>query len=172
MIERCIFCSVKTFIQAERLIDFQTLDNYLLYDMKLINLYPLLIVAAFIAAVMNSCSPTLSPVAPTTLDLKSKTRNSTSAYGGILKVTTDTNFYVYKLSCGCPFPLAVDASDTTWIHYDLSHLKDTTDSHVMSATPKSPLVSGQHTGWIAITTIQPVTTELLKDTLRDTVIVP
>ena len=143
--------------------------------MKMKPLYSLLIVAAFIAVAMDSCSPTLTPVAPTTLVLVSKSGNQTTASGGILKSTKDTNFYAYKLSCDCAFPLKVDARDTSSIHYDISHLMDTTGGHTIFATPRSGITftSGQkYTGWLAITTIQPITTELLKDTLRDTVMVP
>ena len=125
--------------------------------------YPILIVAAFIAVIFDSCSPTITPLPPTTL-IHTKT--------GKIVNPADTCVYDYALSCGCAFPLAVDAIDTTSIIYDTANLKDTANHHKIKASVKPGLSSGKHTGFLAITTIQPITTELLKDTLRDTVIVP
>ncbi len=132
--------------------------------MKMKPLFLLLIMSAFMAVVIVSCSPPITPVAPTTL-VPDKT-------GGILNLT-DSNVYNYQLSCTCPFPLKIEGADTSNILYhDISHLKDTIVYHLIIAKAKQSLTSGKYTGWLAITTIQPVTTELLKDTLRDTVIVP
>ena len=60
----------------------------------------------------------------------------------------------------------------TSIVYTTSDFKDTIVTHNIKAGAKAGLSKGMHTGWLAITTIQPITTELLKDTLRDTVMVP
>src|SRR5512140_14833 len=126
--------------------------------MKLKKLYPLLIVVAFAAIVIDSCSPTLTPEPPVTL-IHTKT-------GGVLNAA-DTNLYAYSLSCGCDFPLAVDTADTSSIRYDITHLKDTIAAHRIKVSARSGLASGKYTGFLAITTIPPITRELLKDTLRD-----
>jgi hypothetical protein len=139
--------------------------------MKMKPLYPLLIVAAFIAAAIDSCSPTLTPVAPNTF-VHTKTYSPIVRTNGILRNSPDTNVYAYDLSCGCAFPLKIDSADTTSITYNTSDFMDTIVVHNIKASARAGLASGQHTGWLAITTIQPITTELLKDTLRDTVIVP
>jgi hypothetical protein len=68
--------------------------------------------------------------------------------------------------------LGIDKDTSSYISYNTSDFKDTIVVHTIKASAKGKLPSGQYIGWLAITTIQPVTTELLKDTLRDTVIVP
>jgi hypothetical protein len=164
MIRKCIFSSLKTFIGRECLNDFLFLKINYLYDTTMKSLFGLFVLAAFSAVVIDSCSPIITPVVPTTLK-PDKT-------GGVMS-KTDSNVYNYQLSCLCPFPLKIEGADTSQISYhDLTHLKDTIVYHLVIAKPKLPLTSGKYTGWLAITTIQPVTTELLKDTLRDTVIVP
>ena len=138
------------------------------------NLFRLIALTALIAVVMESCSPTITPISPVTLVLL-KTRFPTQNSGGILTKMADTNLYDYALSCGCAFPLKAEGADTSSLFYDLSNLKDTITDHKIKASPRSGLTfkSGQkYIGWLAITTIQPITTELLKDTLRDTVLVP
>src|SRR5689334_20695276 len=93
---------------------------------------------------IDSCSPSTSPPAPTTL-----VPNRT----GKVMTKTDSNSYDFRLSCGCPFPLKVEGADTTNIfYYDLSHLKDTVTAHLIIAKPRLPLASGTYTGWLAITT--------------------
>jgi hypothetical protein len=132
----------------------------------------LLCFLAFAALALDSCSPSITPVSPTTLNLVAKTRNQTSAFGGILKTTSDTNIYAYALSCGCSFRLKVENADSSAIHYYTNDFKDTVGGHYIRATPFSGLTSGKtYTGYLAIATIQPLTTELLRDTLRDTVVV-
>ncbi len=135
------------------------------------HLFYLFLASVVVLVVMDSCSPTLTPLPPTTLS-RSKTLSPSIRVDGKLRNTPDTNVYRYNLTCGCSFPLAIDSADTTSITYKTSDFKDTIKFHYIKAAARAGLSSGQHTGWLAITTIQPVTTELLKDTLRDTVIVP
>lgn len=133
-------------------------------------LFGLLAQTVLLVLIMESCSPTITPVPPTTMLHTKSFDPRTSA---ILKIAGDSNVYDYDLSCGCSFPLKAEGADTSHIYYyDLTHLKDTITHHVIIAKARLPLVTGTYTGWLAVTTIQPITTELLKDTLRDTLIVP
>ena len=156
----------------ERLNDFRAFVEYLLSESKMKHLLKFLGMAIPVILVMNSCSPTVTGEAPTTLDLNSKTRNQTNAFGGILNSTADTNTYVYKLSCGCPFELKFEGTDTTSIRYDLGTSGTSYTSHIIRAFPRAGLAKGTHTGWAAIVTLQPDTNPDLRDTMRDTVIVP
>ena len=124
-----------------------------------------------VLVVMDSCSPTITPIAPTTL-LHTKTFSPVVRANGILRNAVDTNLYSYDLSCGCSFPLGVDRDTSSYIYYNTSDFKDTITVHKIKAAAKAGLKSGTYSGWLAITTIQPITTELLKDTLRDTLIFP
>jgi hypothetical protein len=126
---------------------------------------------ALAAIGLDACSPTINPSAPTTL-VGLKTYSPAVRTKGIMGNAPDTNIYAYDLSCTCSFPLKIDNADTSSITYNTSDFKDTIVVHNIKAGARAGLASGQHIGWLAITTIQPVTTELLKDTLRDTVMVP
>jgi hypothetical protein len=131
-------------------------------------LFCILILAAM---TLDSCSPTITPSPPVTF-VAIKTYSPAIRTKGIMGIAPDTNIYAYDLSCTCPFPLKIDSADTSSITYNTSDFANSIVVHTIKAGARAGLASGQHTGWLAITTIQPVTTELLKDTLRDTVIVP
>jgi hypothetical protein len=131
--------------------------------MKLKNLYPLLIVAAFVAMVMDSCSPTPTGVEDTKLN-----PNKTGKRMGI----KDSNTYDYALSCGCEFELKVENSDQTSIRYDFGNITTPSTSHLIKAFPRPGLTTGTYYGWAAVVTLKPDTNPDLRDTLRDTVVVP
>ncbi len=135
------------------------------------HLFYLFLASVVVLVMIDSCSPTITPIAPVTL-VHSKAYSPVVRADGILRNNPDTNVYAYDLSCGCSFPLKIDGADTSSITYYTVDFKDTIVVHHIKAGARAGLSKGQHTGWLAITTIQPVTTELLKDTLRDTVIVP
>jgi hypothetical protein len=139
------------------------------YIMK--HLFYFFLAGVLVLVTMQSCSPTITPLAPTTL-AQTKTYSPIVRSNSIMGIAPDTNVYAYDLTCGCSFLLGIDGADTSSITYNTKDFKDTIIVHNIMAGARAGLAKGQHTGWLAITTIQPVTTELLKDTLRDTVIVP
>jgi hypothetical protein len=131
-----------------------------------------LTILAFAAFALDACSPTITPEPPVTLVALAKSGNQKTSPGGLLHSTADTNKYDFALSCGCGFRFVVENYDTSAIHYDIINFKDTTSDHKIRASSKSGLASGTHPGYLMIATLQPLTTELLRDTLRDTVVVP
>jgi hypothetical protein len=114
---------------------------------------------------LNSCSPTASDtIKPTTL-VPSPSGQVTSSGG--------TRLVSYALSCGCPFKMQVRSADTSdWIVYEYPNFPDLQSIHDIRAMLKPGAPSGMHRGWIEIGTVQPETTEDLRDTLRDSVMVP
>ena len=61
--------------------------------MKMKNLFRLIALTALVAVVMESCSPTITPISPVTLVLL-KTRFPTQNSGGILTKMADTNLHI------------------------------------------------------------------------------
>ncbi len=122
------------------------------------------LIAAFVVLTgfMVGCAPTVdTPNEAVTLITKSAGRVQDSA-----------RYYSLNLSCGCPFPLKIEAIDTTQgVIYEYPDVGDTISIHTVRAKAKSGLTSGTHIGYMALVTIPP-TVETLRDTLRDTLIVP
>jgi len=132
--------------------------------MKFKNHYPSLIAAGFITMISYSCSPTSPPPETPTL-IHTKT-------GSIMKPVPDSNIYNFALTCGCAFELKFDGADSTSIRYDLGTSGTSFTSHIIKAFPRAGLAKGMHTGWAGVVTLQPDTNPDLRDTMRDTVIVP
>ena len=122
-----------------------------------------LIGLCLIGGVFNSCSPSVNPPPPTTLNV--------IRTGGVMSLK-DSNVYNYGLSCGCSFELQSENADSTSIRYDLGTSSVAHQNQIIKAFPRKGLTSGKHIGWLALTTLKPDTNPTLKDTLRDTVIVP
>ncbi|HET9136759.1 MAG TPA: hypothetical protein VFO76_08980, partial [Candidatus Kapabacteria bacterium] len=114
---------------------------------------------------LNSCSPTANnDIKPTTL-IPLASGQVTSSGG--------TRLVNYSLSCGCPFKMQVRSADTSdWIVYEYPNFGDLQSQHSIRASLKAGAPSGMHRGMIEIGTVQPETTEDLRDTLRDSVMVP
>ena len=126
--------------------------------------YLVLILAVLIT--VDSCAPPPGPPPPTTLNVL-KT-------GGIMSKTvakTDTNTYVFGLSCGCSFELTGVKFDTASIRYDTTGISVAAFSHTIKAYGKPGLATGTYYGSLAVVTLKPDVAEDFRDTLRDTVIV-
>jgi hypothetical protein len=117
------------------------------------------ILAISSVAIFASCSPEVSSPDQTTL-IHTKTSKS------------DTNTYVYSLSCGCDFELQTGVADTVNIIYDLTNIGLKASSHTIKAFVRPGMPAGKYTGSLAIVTVKPDTQEDFRDTLRDTIMAP
>ena len=84
----------------------------------------------------------------------------------------DTNTYNLRLSCGCPFAIAIEDVDTSAIKYDIGRFNDTLSPHIFNAQPKT-IKSGTYYSHLSLV----ITDKMEKDyvfheTLRDTLIIP
>jgi hypothetical protein len=111
--------------------------------------------------VFSSCSPTAAPSALVTLDT---TQIGKIAIGGGIRT------YHLFLSCGCPFTMAVDSTDTTKLVYDITDLTTSTSSHFVKASERGTLTKGTYTGYVALR-MAPPSTDTFHVVLRDTLIV-
>ncbi len=137
--------------------------------MKMENLFRLIALTILVTVLMESCSPTITPVPPVELN---HTKVFAPRTSGILKVPTDSNVYNLGLSCGCDFELAVETVDSPKILYDFGNIATKAGVHTIKAFPRPGLTTGTYTGWAAVVTLKPDTNPDLRDTLRDTCIVP
>jgi hypothetical protein len=111
----------------------------------------------------SACSPTpTNTEAPVTLDT---TQIGKVAAGGGIRT------YHLFLSCGCPFTMAVDSTDTTKLVYDISDLTTSVNSHFVHASERGTLSKGTYTGFVALR-MAPPSLDTFHVVLRDTLVVP
>ncbi len=127
----------------------------------------LLIGSLFALGIISACAPTPpnEVEVPVTLDHNPATKQ--------LTVAAPSKTLTATLSCGCPFAITiVNAGDTSIIKYSIPTKNDELSAHsiTVSANPTG-LASGTYTSFLALQTPDPRVT-FLRDTLRDTLIVP
>ena len=117
-------------------------------------------------AILSSCAPS-----PTNTEPPAKLLHD--PISGQLTVATPSRTVTSKLNCGCPFALTISgAGDTSIIKYSIPTKDTAISSHTITISAKTAgLAKGTYTSWLALQTPDP-NVKFLRDTLRDTLIVP
>lgn len=116
--------------------------------------------------ILSACAPS----APDNTEPPAKLEHTPT--GGQLTGTPPSLTVTSSLNCGCAFALTISgAGDTSIIKYSISNAATQLTSHAVTVSAPAGLAKGTYTSWLALQTPDP-NVKFLRDTLRDTLIVP